>query len=247
MRFKSRQFSKSFIQRIIVFLVLLIILNGTGAADDNFNELRKGVAYPGEIPNFDNFDAPTIVPGNTGKLKFTITNRYKFNSDNNMTNVSLLLEIYRYVTLEESKNVSKISNGPKIVGGNDALREIRDQFTAEFYWPLLSPNQTVPVELSVKSSGESPEGTFFIRMHINFIFNNTYFEMRSRGHFTDKQWEDAQPTATEQDGYYEDNLTAGRLKLNELGVDGVIPDTSIRIKNPIPIWPFYLGDAVLAM
>jgi hypothetical protein len=163
-----------------------------------------------------------------------------------MTNISLLLEIYRYVTLEDSKSVRKIDNGPKIVGGNDALREIRDQFTAEFYWALISPNQTVPVELSVKSSGESPEGTFFIRSYINFIFNNTSFEMKSRGHFTNQEWEDAQPSATEDGVVYNDTgeidkFIVGRLDLEALGVDGVIPDTSIRIKNPIPLWPFYLG------
>lgn len=243
MRINRQSFSKSFIQRILIFLVLLIILNGTSAADD----IRIGVSYPGQIPNFDNFDAPSIVPGSTGKVKFTITNRYnltQYNStyDNNISNVSLLLNIYRYVTLEESKDVNKISHGPKIVGGNSALREIRDQFTAEFYWPLLGQNQTEQIEISVKSSSDSPQGTFFVRMHLNFTCNNKYFEMKSRGHFTNQQWDAAQANATDTDGAYNDkgDLIFGRLNLDKLGVDGIIPDTSFRIKKPIPLWPFYL-------
>ena len=252
MRLNQRSFSKSFIQRIIVFLVLLIILNSTTAADDNYLSFRIHVSDPGQIPNFDNFDAPSIVPGSTGKVKFTITNRYNFahmynfTHSNNMTNVSLVLNIYRYVTLEESKDVNKISHGPKIVGGNAALREIRDQYTAEFYWPLLVYNQTEQIEISIKSSSDSPQGTFFVRMHLNFTFNHTYFDMKSRGHFTNTQWDKAQANASDLEVTEEKwnpidyPFVHGRLRLDVLGVDGIIPDTSFRIKKPIPLWPFYL-------
>jgi len=241
MRINHKSFSKSFIQRIIVFLVLFIILNSTGAAQDDDDILLAGVSHPGEIPNFDNFDAPSIVPGSTGKVRFTITNRYnltQYNStfDNIITNVSLVLNIYRYVTLEESKDVNKISHGPKIVGGNSALREIRDRFTAEFYWPLLTKNQTEQIEISIKSSSDSPQGTFFVRMHLNFTTNNNSFDMKSRGYFTNAQWDKAQANATDLDVY----PIVGRLRLNVLEVDGIIPDTSFRIKEPIPLWPFYL-------
>ncbi len=226
-----------FTRQFIVFSTLLIVLTSSSFAATTDTELRLGVANPGEVPNFDDFAAPTIIPGTTGKLKFTITNRYTFNDDNNMINVSLVLNIHRYVTLEESKDVKKISHGPKIVSGNDALLTIRDQFTVEFYWQKIAPNETVPVEISIKSSSESPEGTYFVRMHINFTFNGTYFEMKSRGHFTNAQWEHAQPNANETDEY----PIVGRLDLVKLGVGGIIPDTSFRVKEPIPLWPFYVG------
>ena len=215
-------------------------MTSTTLAQSDYTALRPGIADPGEIPNFDNFNTPGIIPGTTGELKFTITNRYTFNDDNNMSNVSLILNIYRFTTLEESKSIKKISNGPKIVSGNDALRSIIDQYSAEFYWQEIKYNETVAVAVSIKSSIKSPQGTYFVRMHLNFTFNNTYFEMKSRGHYTDSAWDRAQLNATDQEGKNNGKFNIGRLNLNALGVDGLIPDTSIRIKEPIPMWPFYV-------
>ncbi len=250
MKRKLYSFSLPFIRRIIFFIVISIVLISSTIGQNDDVPLPEGVANPGEIPEFSNFDAPGIIPGNTGKIRFTMRNRYTFNKvykDNNMTNVSLIVNIYRFVTLEQSKGISKISNGPKIVAGNGALQKIYDRYTAEFYWQKIQRNESVRVELSIKSSSNSPQGTYFVRMHLKFTFktfnntynntfNNTYFEMKSRGYFTNQQWENAQPNATEPDGY----PIVGRLNLDKLGVDGIIPDTSFRIKEPIPMWPFYI-------
>lgn len=234
--------------RIVSLLIALSILLASTSAGQNTDPLRLGVSDPAEIPLFENFRTPGIVPGSSGTLKFTITNRYTFNNNNNnMTNITLILNIYRYVTLEKSKDVTKISHGPRIVSGNDGLSEIIDQYTAVFFWPLLTWNQTVPVELNIKSSSNSPQGTYFVGMHLNFTFNYRYFDMKSRGHFSDTQWDSAQPNATEEDDeYYDDQgvlikFIVGRLDLEELDVDGIVPETSFRIKEPIPLWPFYVG------
>jgi len=255
--------------RIAGLLIALSILLGSASAQDNIvTDLRIGVSDPGEIPLFENFKTPGIVPGSSGTLKFTITNRYEINITNELTNkykinitidktmynVTLVLNIYRYVTLEKSKNVTKISHGPCIVSGNDGLSEIIDQYTAAFFWPMLTWNQTVPVELKIKSSSDSPQGTYFVGMHLNFMLkytvnntlNTTFFDMKSRGHFSDAQWDSAQPEPTDSDGaqYDNDNLTkliVGRLDLEALDVDGIVPETSFRIKEPIPLWPFYVG------
>jgi hypothetical protein len=92
-------------------------------------------------------------------------------------------------------------------------------------------------------------------MHLNFTFNNTYFDMKSRGHFTDTQWDRASENITTEEGPYnydndiegDERFIKGRLDLDVLKVDGIIPDTSIRIKEPIPQWPLYvlIGLAVL--
>ena len=232
-------FSIKTIQVTVIIIISMLILTGSSTGQTDHIVLRSGISYPGEIPDFTDFNTDNIVPGTTGSLKFNIRNRYTFNIDNNMTNVVLKVNIYRFVTLEESKDVSKISDGPKITGGNSAL-VTNDQYTAEFRWDIIRPNETVPVELTIKSSGNSPEGTYFVRMHLNFSFNGTSFDMKSRGHFSDDQWDRAQPNATEPDGAYNGKFIIGRLDLNVLEVDGVIPDTSIRIKEPIPLWPFYV-------
>jgi hypothetical protein len=69
--------------------------------------------------------------------------------------------------------------------------------------------------------------------------------MKSRGHFSDKQWENAQPNGTGPDVF----PIVGRLNLKTLNVYGIIPDTSFRVKEPFPIWPFYLfvGGVVICL
>jgi hypothetical protein len=232
-------------------LVLLIILNGTSTADiphgssptdENFKNLHIGLSHPGEIPDFTDFNADTIDPGNPATLSFIIQNRYTFNEDNNMYNVSLIVNIYLYISNEESgQDVSKLKNKPKITGGNDALSEIPDGLTAKYQWSLIRPNETVPVKLAIETNENMKEGTYFIRMHLNFTFNNTFFDMKSRGYFTNDQWERAQPNATDIDGLYGNKFIIGRLDLNVLDVDGLIPETSIHLRKPIPRWPVYLG------
>ena len=252
-------YSKSFYPRLVYqaasIVIILILFSSTAIAQNHEIDLRLGVADPGHIPDFNNFESPGIVPGDSGTLKFTITNRYEINItndeiniDSTMYNVTLVLNIYRYTTLEESKKIADISDAPEITGGNQALSEITDKTSAEFYWPNITPNQTVDVALSIKSKTSTPQGTYFVRMHLNFMIkytfnntlNNTFFDMKSRGHFTNSQWDRAQPNATDQFDPDNNKFIVGRLNLDTLGVDGLIPDTSIRIKEPIPIWPLYI-------
>jgi hypothetical protein len=211
-------------------------------------KLRLDISHPGDIPNFNDFETPTIVPGKTGPLRFTITNRYDFEDDNTLNDVTLIVNIYTYVTLETQKNMNDISNAPQIVGGNSAFQRTIDKWTAEFHWAQILEDETVPVELKIKSFTNTPEGRYFVRMHLNFSFNGTYFDMKSRGHFSNSMWDRASMNITVQgDPEYVPNATdpyhkleAGRLNLEELDVDGVIPETSIRVLNPLPQWPLYL-------
>jgi hypothetical protein len=213
-------------------------------------DLFYEVSDPGEIPNFDNFKSPGIEPGDTGTLEFTITNRYFYNetkkeiryTDYNMYNVSLIINIYRYTTLEESEKISDISNRPEIYGGSEGLRTIPDKQTAEFYWTTITAKETVNVLLKIRSKSNTPQGTYFVRMHINFKFNGTYFDMKSRGYFTNSQWDAAQPSTLDKN-----QTIVGRLNLEALNVSGLIPDTSIRIKEPIPIWPLYVFIGLAAI
>jgi hypothetical protein len=92
---------KPFIHFGVCFLILISVLSGSAVANDDYIKLRPDVSDPSEIPDFSNFEAPGIEPGTVGTLKFTIKNRYEFNDDNNMTNVSLLVNIYLLYTLED--------------------------------------------------------------------------------------------------------------------------------------------------
>jgi hypothetical protein len=246
-----------FIRQVIIFIVTIVLISGIVFGNNN-DDLRVGIADPAHIPDFHDFSADSIVPGSTGSLKFTIKNRYTndtfeksetFNNDTTMYNVSLIINIYLYTTLEESKDVRDISHSPKIVGGNAALQTTTNQWTAEYFWPVIQEDETVSVTLKIKSYSDTPQGTYFIRMHLNFTFNNTPFDMKSRGHFTQSQWDRATQNITDQEGVTEEGLVAGRINLDKLDVSGIIPETSVHIKEPIPIWPFYVivGLAVFCL
>ncbi|MCK4614651.1 MAG: hypothetical protein KAU14_07600, partial [Thermoplasmata archaeon] len=47
--------------------------------------------------------------------------------------------------------------------------------------------------------------------------------MKSRGHFSKEQWEDATTNTTEGD--------PGNINITKLGVDGIIPDTTFGVKK----------------
>jgi hypothetical protein len=67
--------------------------------------------------------------------------------------------------------------------------------------------------------------------------------MRSRGYFTDEEWEFAkQEPPVQNDPNY-----LGGLNLTYLGVTGVLPDTSFAVLEPFPVWIFYVLVIVAAL
>jgi hypothetical protein len=242
----SNSITRCAIRQFLVILLTLILLSTTNVAGQKkFEKLNDNISYPGNIPNFTDFETPTIVPGSTEELKFSITNRYNFTDNNNMSNVILTVNIYRYTTLEKDKKIEDISNSPEIVGGNEALQSITDKWTAVYFWSNIQRFETKPVVVSIKSKTDTPEGRYFVRTQLNFSFDNSHFEMRSRGHFSDSKWDKASMNISDQEG---DGIF-GRLDLNKLKVSGIIPETSIRVLTPIPIWPLFviIGFAVLCI
>jgi hypothetical protein len=235
----KRVFSSRLKPLFAFFIVTILFAHTTAAQMDN-NTLRWGISNPGEIPEFHDFETPSIVPSNSGELKFKIRNRYTFNEDNTMNNVTLRINVYHYSTLEENKDIKKISKSPEIESGSNALRTIIDRSTVDFYWSQIQYDENVSVSIKFKTSSDTPEGRYFIRMHINFLFNDTFFNMKSRGHFSDIDWEEASMNITDEVGQHGDRWIFGRLDLNVLDVDGIIPETSIRVLTPIPTWPLYV-------
>jgi len=86
----------------------------------------------------------------------------------------------------------------------------------------IEPGASVPVMLTITTSGDTDKGTYFVRHHIVFTYNDTEFEMSSRGYFTWDQWE----------GFDYSNLY---YQLD--GSAGIVPDSSFSVKDPVPLWP----------
>ncbi len=198
-------------------LLILLLIPVVGAEDE---EVQAYISHPGNIPQFANFSTPQMVPGDTGELKLSITNRYYAD----MTNITLTVEIYRYANIHESKELDRVDKVPKFVSSGEQTTYIE--------WNRIEPDQKVSnAVFKIRSRESTEQGTYFVRFQLNFDYNGSSYVMRSRGHFSNELWDDATTNTT--------NDNPGNINITKLGVDGIIPDTTFGVKKPWPIWPLY--------
>lgn len=216
----------------IAFAVLML-LSGVATAD---------ISDPGK-PRYANnilssFITPVVRPGQTVDFSFNVSNPYGVNET--MTNVTLVVGIYMYATQEKAVNVtSSFDNPPLIHGVSSHWYE---------YIGILDGNETVRVELPIETDKNTPHGsyfsqsTYFVRFNMSFNFggNDTQVVLRSRGWFTEEQW-------NEMVSFEGNQSIVNRTYMKSLGVDGLLPDSSFGIKVPIPRWPLgvIVGTCVL--
>ena len=195
-------------------LLLLALTAFPAAADEN-------LSAPNRIPDLADFRTPQIVPGGSGGYQFTVRNRYNGTFDN----ASLTVEIYKWATLEEARDIEHVFSPPRISEGAG------QSYTAAI--SSLGPNQTYSLKIAISSSKSTPQGTYFVRHGIQFDYNGSHLLMKSRGFFSNRLWDNA---TTNQNG----SRAVGGINLTMLGVDGILPDSSFSVKEPIPMWPLAL-------
>lgn len=208
----------------ILIILVLIVPAAQATKEDDW----QYIAHPGNIPLFANFTTPQMIPGHTGKLNFTLTNRY----DKPITDVNLTLEIYRYANIHESKNLSETEKPPYFV-----ITHSQKTFKV---WNQINPKEKkTDAVFYIRSREDTEQGTYFVRMMLTFAYNGSQFIMKSRGYFTKAQWDDATTNTTEND--------PGNINITKLGVDGIIPDTTFGVKKPWPLWPMYALGALTVL
>ena len=158
-----------------------------------------------------NFHTPTIKPGESGKLSFTVENNY----DAEMKNVFLTVEIYKYATEETLKNINEMSSPP--VFTNNAQKLI-------IYNESITAGDSIQISLQISTSKQTPQGTYLVRIKIEFNLNNIPYMMESTGYFSDEERMNYQLNET--------HLPSG--------CSGIIPETSFTVREPIPLWPLYV-------
>jgi hypothetical protein len=217
-------------KRAAVSLVVgtLIVLWSSSASAD--------ITEPGS-PQYANnilsdFVTPTVRPGDTVWLAFNISNPYD-DPNATMTNMQLTVGVYRYATQEEVRDVDdNFSDPPTFENGEPETTIL---------YPMFAVDGSARVNLNISTDRDTPHGsyfsqsTYFLRFSISFNFtgNSTVVVLKSRGFFSDEQWN--QMVSFEPEGNLV-NLTY----MKSLGVDGLIPDSSFGIKVPIPRWPLGL-------
>jgi hypothetical protein len=176
------------------------------------------VSDPGNIPYFDNFSVPEIKPGDEGKFKFTITNKYEYDIDD----VRLTIGIYAYATIDDFENLDEIPYAP-IINNEDS----------EYIYTLgkIGNNTKINMSFLINTFDGTLQGSYFVRFQLNFNYTGTEYVMKSRGHFTKKEWDNATLSGELSD--------PGNINIEALGVDGILPDSSFLVNEPMPMWPLY--------
>lgn len=196
----------------LVLFLFIILVQSNVAADDY-------ISHPSNIPLLDNFKTPYIDPGDKGRFSFSIENRY----DQNMGNVRLTVGFYAVATIDYYRDISEVDRPPKIDG------EAAEQ---TLILGAIESGSILYVNFTINTHSDTTEGTYFVRFQLDFEYNNTDFIMKSKGYFTDEEWDAATASADEND--------PGRVNIELLGVDGIIPDSSFRVDRKIPMWPLYV-------
>lgn len=223
---------------LVVALLLLAVPASTvpARAAEDFG----AVAVVNQLINVTS--TPQLAPGQSGDFQFAFRSTYP--PGMTMYNVSLNVSIYRYATVDTSVPVDANWSYPypRIVqtGGR------------EWWWNASSvaAGSVTNLSFTILTSSDAnlmPYGsvfspaTYFLRTWLTFdgVVNGSTepFRMASLGYFSKTQWDLA------QNATYTTPCTPpscrGDLNLTILGVDGVLPDSSFGVQEPIPRWPFY--------
>ena len=217
-----------------VAIICSIILLSTNAASIDVN-------YPG-APQYANrmldIDTSTTVePPDNAWVNVTLWNRYSYDV-NDMINISLTIGVYRYATQERSEYITEDFPNPPLAGGVSTEETIQyrriapddpdDDYDKPYEWSW------VPFWVSEKTPHGSyfSQATYFVRISVSFNFegNSSVVVLKSRGFFTDEQWN----TMVSWDS---GESIVNTTYMKSLGVDGLLPDTSFGVKVPIPRWP----------
>ncbi len=213
---------------VTVFVVILVSMLTTVSIQAYVTE----VSDPGRANKIlSDFTTPVIKPSESGVLSFNISNEY----EGDFEDVRFTVGIYGHADLDQEKDISEIDRPPVFRGSGTTIRT--------FDLGSRPSGSTIPVELIIQTDRKTEKGVYFVRFEIEFTYGPTgnYSVLRSRGYFTDEDWEFATRRPSEGDPNY-----SGSINITHLEVNGIIPDTSFSVKTPIPRWPQYLLGGLAA-
>ena len=214
----------------VIFIVTMLILIGQTSRTQAWTPEQNFVRDPGKIPYFSDYTTPIIQPGSSGDLSFSITNRYY----DNMENVKLFIDLFGLGTIEYEKKLKDIHNPPRL-SSNGALYGSNKQSIILPLNRIPSNNTPLVKSIRIDTSGDTEEGTYFVRFNLSFIYKGNNYLMLSRGYFSDSDWK----FAMDNPGDESMNLNMSYL-FSKYGSIAIIPETAFPVKSPIPLWPFYL-------
>ncbi len=185
---------------------------------------------------------PQHEPGQSGEFDFQLNSTYP--AGMTMRNVRLNVSIYEYETIDAAVPVDSNWTYPYPYIASTHAR------TWNWSAPAVAPGTVTNLSFTVVTSADTnlmPSGSIFsqasyvVRFWLEFdgnvSGNLTHFRMASRGFFSTPTWDRA--TNATYTKPCNPPSCRGDLNLSILGVDGLLPDSSFGVLQPIPRWPFY--------
>ena len=227
---------------LVALLLVVVLLSPPARAAQDFGAV-------GVVSHLINVvSTPQLEPGRSGDFVFQFNSTYPAGMA--LLNVHLNVSIYQYQTIDTSIPVDANWTYPyPLIATPASTRASR-----EFHWDPtgpVSPRTVTNLSFTVLTSADPnlmPSGSVFsqasyvlrtwLEFDGNVSGNLTHFRMASPGFFSAARWNLASNasyiTPCNPPG------CRGNLNLTVLGVDGILPDSSFGVKQPIPQWPFYL-------
>jgi len=198
---------------VILVIIIFISLSSFSVKSN------EGSDYDISDPYFtnqliDEIDTPRIEPDSEGELTLTLKNPYP----EKMENINFSVNIYWYSYIDVDKSISEVDEPPVFDSGETYSKEEIES---------LSEGETHHLEYQIRAFEYTEEGVYSLRLKLEFSMNNETEVMKSRGHFSREEWDDAKGPSE-------------RINVTKLNVSGILPESTFEVRNPVPRWPQYL-------
>lgn len=175
-----------------------------------------GATYP-VLPDADwsplltHLTGPTLNPGGSGSITFRLGNPLAIE----IIPTRVSLQVYAFnPTQGGAVQAPPIESSPTLPGGR-----LGDNVTPPVLPPIIPSGTTWNWSVPVSIPATAPTGDYAVRFAVTFSANNTTYLLESRGYFSASAW----AAATE----YPNGTPT--INASELGVSGVVPETSVLV------------------
>ncbi len=174
-----------------------------------------------------NLTAPTLAPGDSGAIAFTLSNPLA----GTISSVAVTLDLYAFNGFPGND-----TSAVPVAGAPVLTTPTTSGPYANLSAGTLGPGARYSGSVGVATSASTPSGAFAVRIAVAFDLasNGTAYRLESRGWFSGAVWQ----AATE--------LPNGSVTLNlsVLGVSGVVPETTVYVASSS--WDWVLGGVLAA-
>ena len=210
-------------------LALLLLLPAARAQED--------VRDPAKVSAMLDFDGCQVAPGTSCAFEIHLKNSYA----GAMRAVNFTAEVFEYATIEERRTVD--ASWPYAYPGlNTTNTRKLDLALGDVPAGYVGPfNFTILTSWDMPYGSWLSQGSYYLRFRLEFDFTEgnatRRYTLASWGHFTQAQ----RLAATGQNpATCPPTDCRGDVNLTTLWVDGLLPDSSFGVREPIPLWPYYL-------